>query len=315
MPDLDDIRTRREARVARARRAAQRGRHAAARRRQRIPPPRGRLGRRHADRARRLRRTGILALALVLIVLGGWAVTREGARAPAGAEAASGAGAAAVKHDPRGSSTPPATARRATSPAARRTTPDDLPRAGTGRLRFLPLVAVPRADRGPVPAGARRVTFTVEAEGGTGADVDAFAREVPRILVSRRGWQTEIGVRFVQVSRPQAARTAPDIRITLASPRTTDRLCRPAQTRGQVSCFNRGRAVINAVRWETGAQTYHGRRGLYRVYVINHEVGHGLGLGHEHCRSGRAPVMLQQTLRLGGCRAWPYPSGDGSIQY
>ena len=160
---------------------------------------------------------------------------------------------------------------------------------------------------GPADQAARAALY-VQAQA-------IFAREVPRILVSRRGWQTEIGVRFVQMSRPQAARTAPDIRITLASPRTTDRLCRPAQTRGQMSCFNRGRAVINAVRWETGAQTYHGRRGLYRVYVINHEVGHGLGLGHEHCRSGRAPVMLQQTLRLEGCRAWPYPSGDGSIQY
>jgi hypothetical protein len=72
--------------------------------------------------------------------------------------------------------------------------------------------------------------------------------------------------------------------------------------------------VINAVRWGIGAKTY-GRDLLsYREYLINHEVGHGLGRGHVRCpRPGwRAAVMVQQTKSLEGCRAnpWPYPRAD-----
>jgi len=50
---------------------------------------------------------------------------------------------------------------------------------------------------------------------------------------------------------------------------------------------------------------------VYRNYVINHEVGHELGHHHENCpkAGGPAPVMVQQTLDLGGCQAWPFPSG------
>jgi hypothetical protein len=100
--------------------------------------------------------------------------------------------------------------------------------------------------------------------------------------------------------------------VTLASPATTNRLCYPLRTVGIYSCFNGTRPVINDWRWRHGASTYAGRLSAYRTYVVSHEVGHALGyrLHRATClASGLAPVMMQQTKWLLGCRRnpWPYP--------
>jgi hypothetical protein len=100
-------------------------------------------------------------------------------------------------------------------------------------------------------------------------------------------------------------------RVTLVSPATADRLCAPLRTNGYFSCGTSERAVLNVARWLTGADAYGGDLASYRSYLVNHEVGHVLGRGHEPCPgAGRqAPVMLQQTKGLDGCAAnsWPYP--------
>ena len=97
----------------------------------------------------------------------------------------------------------------------------------------------------------------------------------------------------------------------MATPATTDRLCAPLNTRGELSCRNGGVVALNAVRWQLGSLAYDGGLRGYRRYVVNHEVGHALGNGHAACPGpGQpAPVMLQQTVRLDGCvpNAWPYP--------
>jgi hypothetical protein len=176
-------------------------------------------------------------------------------------------------------------------------------------------VAVPASAIGTPPSTGRTVRWSLEVEGGLGVDTTSLATTVATVLADPRGWQKKDGVRFVNVSPTQAAQGSPvDLRITLASPDTVDRLCAPLQTRGQVSCHNGGRVVLNARRWLLGAQAYGSDLAGYRTYLVNHEVGHGIGHGHAYCAGpGKvAPVMMQQTYGLKGCTAWPWPTAKTS---
>jgi Protein of unknown function (DUF3152)/Beta-lactamase enzyme family len=173
-------------------------------------------------------------------------------------------------------------------------------RGGSGRLVVVP-GSSEALGRGPV----RR--FVVEVEAGLGEDRAAFAGEVERVLADRRSWGGSGRVGFRRVSVGPVS-----FRVTLAGPRTTDRLCLPLQTNGTFSCYMAGRAVLNARRWRRGAAAYDGRLRDYRTHVINHEVGHALGYGHASCPGAGqlAPVMMQQSKGVAPCRAnpWPLPS-------
>ncbi|MEU8384685.1 DUF3152 domain-containing protein [Streptosporangium sp. NPDC048865] len=170
-----------------------------------------------------------------------------------------------------------------------------VPRSARGRYAVAPGEARPPRGKGKV------IRYVVEVERGLPFPVEEFAAEVHRILNDRRGW----GYRFKRVARGPVR-----IRVSLSSPATTDRRCLPMRTNGILSCWNGGRAVINAVRWNSGATGYGRDVASYREYVISHEVGHGLGHGHVPCpgHGRRAPVMLQQTKSLYGCRPNPWPS-------
>lgn len=181
-----------------------------------------------------------------------------------------------------------------------------VPQRGNGKIA---VVAVPPVK--PAATG-RTVRYTVEVEGGLGVDNAEVAATVQSVLLDKRGWQEVDGVRFVNVTPAQAkAGQRVDIRVTLASPGLTDQLCLPMRTLSQVSCWNGERSVLNFRRWALGDDSYGDDVARYRVYQINHEVGHGLGHQHRSCpaKGKRAPIMVQQTLSLGGCVAWPYPSG------
>lgn len=146
--------------------------------------------------------------------------------------------------------------------------------------------------------------FTVEVEEGTGVDPTTFAAEVERVLSNDRSW---IGSGKISLQRVGSGGS---FRVTLASSATTHALCLPLDTGRTLSCYQRGRAVLNLYRWHNGSP-YFPDLPSYRNYMINHEVGHALGHGHTGCPAPGepAPVMMQQTKGLGGCtpNGWPLP--------
>jgi hypothetical protein len=148
--------------------------------------------------------------------------------------------------------------------------------------------------------------YTVEVEASTGLDPAAVAAAVETALHDDRSWARSRTL--VRVDDPSLAR----LRVVVASPATVDALCARAglDTAGIYSCWNGTVAALNAWRWDTGTRGF-ASLADYRTYLVNHEVGHGLGYGHVGCPSpgALAPVMMQQTKGLGGCEAngWPYP--------
>lgn len=171
--------------------------------------------------------------------------------------------------------------------------------AATGRFAVVP-------GRGAAVGRGGLRRYLIEVELGMDESAEDFAEVVENTLADGRSWGGGGRLSFQRVDSGPV-----DFRVTLASPATTDRLCAPLKTASTYSCFMRGRAVINQLRWRAGATAYAGNLADYRQYVINHEVGHALGHGHEGCPgSGRlAPVMKQQTKGIGACRPnpWPFP--------
>ncbi len=175
---------------------------------------------------------------------------------------------------------------------------------GAGTVTVVDLTS-PVAGSGPLKR------FAVEIEDGIGVDGAAFSEAVRTTLSDPRSWGSGGRYSFQQVGATQVAAGQYDFKVALISPGNVDAYCPGLRTNGYTSCRVGERAVINLARWATAVPHYDGDIALYRHYVVNHEVGHALGNGHQPCPGAGAvaPVMLQQTLGLDGCvkNAWPYP--------
>ncbi|MGH3932741.1 MAG: DUF3152 domain-containing protein [Pseudonocardiaceae bacterium] len=193
--------------------------------------------------------------------------------------------------------------------------------AGAGTWQVVPGAGAPFGT-------GQLFTYTVELEDGVELEggPQGFAATVDSTLNNPKSW---IGSKRYQFQRIEDSAAA-DLRISLTSQLTTREVC-GYRIPFDASCWQGDdrRAVINLARWVRGAVAFQGNVVQYQQYVVNHEVGHGLGFPHTSCDvSGQlAPVMMQQTWgvsndylaalgtdnvtsdgRVCEPNAWPYPT-------
>ncbi|MER8183230.1 DUF3152 domain-containing protein [Kitasatospora sp. NPDC094015] len=262
-------------------------------------------GRRRAGRRRRSRLGTGIALALSLAVLGAAAValllphhepdgtgpSRQARAVPAETEQPAPDSPEPVPPSP--------------TPAPSSAPPADQDVKGTGEFSTA-------AANGPAVGKGTVRRYKVEVEGGIGIDPQGAAAEVQAILADKRGWTADKRYGFQLV-----ADGSYDFTVRIASPATVDRICATAglNTQGEVNCDVGRQVMVNSKRWQSGSPQFSGPVTEYRALIINHEVGHRIGHGHEGCPGpGKpAPAMMQQIYGLNGCvpNAWPF-SAEGT---
>ena len=149
----------------------------------------------------------------------------------------------------------------------------------------------------------RTVTYRIETRGHLTASVREFARLAAQTYADPRGWRNA-GVAFKRVSG------ASDFSLVLAEASWLPRFSSVCSV--EWSCRAGRYVVVNQTRWRFASPSWNAARKSLRDYrhlVVNHETGHWLGRGHASCPAGGgpAPVMMQQSKGLDGCRHNPWP--------
>ncbi|MEY2472194.1 MAG: hypothetical protein QOK28_1523 [Actinomycetota bacterium] len=167
--------------------------------------------------------------------------------------------------------------------------------------------SAPSATTSTTAAVPSVITIRYRVERHTTDDATAdFVDVVNATLADGRGWTR---ARFLFVPDD----SAPYL-IVLAEGDEVDRLCLPYDTYGKYSCQNGPTVALNADRWRSATPKWTGDLATYRQMVVNHEVGHLLGMKHPKPQCPRAgepaPIMNQQSTELDGClpNPWPLPS-------
>ncbi|MCG5471083.1 DUF3152 domain-containing protein [Micromonospora sp. LAH09] len=168
--------------------------------------------------------------------------------------------------------------------------------------------------------GKKRVRYSVSVEKGIAwGDIaawkpDRFAESIEQVLAAPNGWASSaqhpvtngaVNLTRASWSFQRVSTSKVDVDVRLATPGTVDRLCGASgvDTEGVYSCKYGKTIMINLRRWLQGSPGYPVSIEEYHAGVINHEFGHFLGFAHMTCggRGKPAPVMMTQTMDLGGC--------------
>ncbi|MFJ5230321.1 DUF3152 domain-containing protein [Kitasatospora sp. NPDC088391] len=274
-------------------------------------------GRRARQRRRRLATTLTGTVAAAVLATAGVVALLPDAPHPAGQEPTAQARVLPPLTEPGGgTSAPPAGTAASTPPAPTTPTAPPAPTDGTPQIvvhgggEFTVAAASGRA----VGTGSTLRRYRVEVEDGIGIDPKTAADVVEGVLSDRRGWIADRRNSFQLVSSGSY-----DFTVKIASPDTVDRICGEGglNTKGEVNCDVGRQVMVNSKRWLTGSPQFDGSLADYRALIVNHEVGHRIGHGHEGCpgRGKPAPAMMQQIYGLNGCtaNAWPYDGAGGYL--
>jgi hypothetical protein len=151
----------------------------------------------------------------------------------------------------------------------------------------------------------KTLTYKIIVNKDTRVSESFFTKNVDNILTDPRTWKN---YKFKRITDPKVK---PYFLIILCRPEVIKKTC---GFHG-LSCTNMKTKVvwINSNRYKRGAQKSGYNLTDYRIYLINHEVGHVLGKHHTKCSdkpkggSDKVPVMNQATKGIGKCKpnVWP----------
>jgi hypothetical protein len=147
------------------------------------------------------------------------------------------------------------------------------------------------------------VSYSVSTRGHVYASMAKFKRLAQQTYEDPRGWRGA-GVAFRRVASGGA------FTLVLSEASKLPSFGYPCDSTW--SCRAGNNVIINQDRWLGASPMWNSiGRSLrdYRHMVVNHETGHWLGHRHRYCGgTGQlAPVMMQQSKGLHGCRANPWP--------
>jgi hypothetical protein len=165
----------------------------------------------------------------------------------------------------------------------------------------LTLTSPPRTVDYRVPQ-RRLFTYSVATRGPVSASVAEFRRQAQETYADPRGWRAA-GFAF------QPVRRGGDFTLVLATAGAVPSFSGTCSSTW--SCRVGRFVVINQTRWLHASPAWNAAHlplRAYRHMVVDHETGHWLGHPHASCPGhGPAPVMMQQSKGLGGCRFNPWP--------